>query len=107
MVTVYIPDAGGCVVSKRIMERTAQLKWMVREDPVEAEDNGWRFLSADDDDAYLEDPDNLMVVDFNEVADIEPAVLPVLNLPVGSSLELVVEAGMRSVIDTATEEKLY
>jgi len=86
------------------MEQVAPLKWLVREVSVNPQDNGWRFFSAIDDETYLDDPGNLQVVSFNSVADIEPAIIPILHLPVGSDLELVRdESGVRFVDSTTGE----
>jgi hypothetical protein len=87
------------------MEKTARLRWLVRNAPVNSQDNGWRFFSELDDDAYAADPSNFEVVSFNSVVAIEPAVLPVLYLPVGTDLELVrEESGKRFVNSTTGEE---
>ena len=102
MVTEFIRDAGGSIVSRRVLDGTSGLKWMFREASVNPADNGWRFLSEADDDAYLADPANMVVADFNRVAEIEPAVIPIWNLPVGSDLQLVITDGRRVIYDNAT-----
>ncbi|WP_285727959.1 DUF2185 domain-containing protein [Psychromicrobium xiongbiense] len=85
----FIRDSGACVVSLNIMKGVAPLRWLVREPSINPSDNGWRFFSAIDDEAYLDDPRNLSVVSFNEVAAIEPAIIGVYLHPVGSDYELV------------------
>lgn len=102
----FIPDAGGSIVSRRVLDGTSPLKWMLREASANAVDNGWRFFSEADDDAYINDPANNVVVDFNTVAGIEPAIIPIWNLPVGSDLQLVVEDGRRTIFDNATGRPL-
>ncbi|MGN8025874.1 immunity protein Imm33 domain-containing protein [Microbacterium sp. 22242] len=72
-----------------VLNGIAPLRWLVREPGISAVDNGWRFFSAIDDERYLSDATNLTVVSFNTVANIEPAIIPILRLPVGSDLELV------------------
>lgn len=101
-----IEKAGGCVISKNILEGLSQLKWCVREDSKNPVDNGWIFMSLADTDEYLSDPNNLMVVDFNTVANIEPAVLSILHQPVGSDLQLVVENGKKWFVDNNTGRRL-
>lgn len=51
------------------------MKWILREKSIDAVDNGWRFFSEIDDDDYINNPVNLVVCDFNTVANIEPAIL--------------------------------
>lgn len=90
----FIENAGGCVVSKNIIEEKGKLKWLVREESIDVKvDNGWRFFSDIDDDEFLNDPKNMIVCDFNTVANIEPAILGIYFLPVGSDLQLVTEDG--------------
>ena len=52
----YIKKAGGCIVSKNIIEGKGQLKWLIREESTSPVDNGWRFFSDIDTNDYLEDP---------------------------------------------------
>lgn len=94
---VFIPAAGGSIASVRVLDGTSPLKWAVRERSVSPVDNGWRFFSMADDDAFLADPANMRVADFNSVAAIEPAVLAIWSAPVGSDLQLVREADGRLV----------
>lgn len=77
---------------------------MVRGEAVTRVDNGWRFFSEIDDDDYVNDPANLVVCDFNTVAQIEPAILAIYSFPVGSDLQLVVENRKYYFIDNITEE---
>lgn len=103
----FVKDAGGSILSKHVYDGVAPLKWAFREESMNPVDNGWRFLSLIDDDAFLANPDNMLVVDFNQVVAIEPAVLPILNLPVGTDLQIVSEAGKPiQIIDNATGQPL-
>jgi hypothetical protein len=99
----FIPDAGGSIVSQRIVAGSAPLKWAFREEPLNPADNGWRFLSEADDDAYLADPANMVVTSFNTVANLEPLVLGLWGAAVGTDLQYVVEPdGRRVWYDNAT-----
>ena len=61
----FIKGAGGSLVSRNILDRRGNIKWLSREDSVNPADNGWRILSDVDTDEFLSDPDNMAVVDFN------------------------------------------
>lgn len=87
----FIRHAGGSVVSRNILNGTGRLHTAIREAEVNDMDNGWRFLSDIDDDAYLSNPDNLTVVDFNVVAEHEPLVYDIYTLPIGADLTLTAE----------------
>ena len=82
----YITGAGGTIVSKSILEGTSKLKWLFRENSEYG--NGWVALGDTDTQEYVDNPDNMTIVDFNTLANIEPAVVNVFYMPVGSDLEL-------------------
>jgi len=105
--TTYIRNAGGAIVSRQIVERTGNIKWLSREAPLSPQDSGWRVLSDRDTDEYLSDPANMTMVDFNELCDIEPACIGIYLLPVGSDIQLVVEPdGRRRWFDNTTEREI-
>lgn len=105
--TTYIRNAGGAIVSRQIVERTGNIKWLSREAPLSPQDSGWRVLSDRDTDEYLSDPSNMTMVDFNELCDIEPACIGIYLLPVGSDIQLVVEPdGRRRWFDNTTEREI-
>lgn len=98
----FVPNSGASVVSNNVLSGAGKLKWLVREESMNASDNGWRFLSDIDDNAYLSDPENFSVTAFNRVVEIEPAVLGLYGLPVGSDLELRRESGRIRFYDNNT-----
>ena len=107
MTTKYIINAGAAIVSRKIVERTGNIKWLTREAPIAPQDTGWRILSDRDTDEYLADPANMTVVDFNDICDIEPACIGIYLLPVGSDIQLVVEPdGRRRWFDNKTEREI-
>lgn len=97
-----LPGAGACLVSRNVLSGAGRVRWMVREVSQVAADNGWRIFSEVDTEEYLHDAANLEVVDFDRVCEIEPALLGIWDLPVGSDLELVRDGGRLSLVDTAT-----
>ncbi|MFE6510473.1 DUF2185 domain-containing protein [Nocardioides sp. NPDC057767] len=85
----FIPKAGACLTTKNVLSGAGRVKWMVREDSKAAADNGWRIFSSIDTDEYLADSSNMQIVDFNRLCEIEPALIGIWSLPVGSDLQLV------------------
>jgi len=102
----FIKDAGGCIVSKNIINGKGRVRWLIRDNPIDKVDNGWRFFSDIDDDDFINNPDNLVVCDFNTVANIEPALIGVYLFPVGSDLQLVVQGGKILFYDNITEREV-
>ena len=107
MTTTFINNAGAAIVSRKIVERTGNIKWLTREEPFAPQDSGWRVLSDRDTDEYLADPANMTVVDFNDICDIEPACIGIYDLPIGSDIQLVVEPdGRRRWFDNQTQREI-
>jgi hypothetical protein len=102
----FIRNAGGCIVSNNILSGQGKLKWLFREEPVNKDDNGWRFFSEVDDDKFINSPENLTVCDFNTVAEIEPAILGIYHFPIGSDMQLIRENGEISFSDNKTGKKV-
>lgn len=103
----YISNAGGCVVTKNLYEGKGKLKWILREESTDPKvDTGWRFFSDIDDSDYINNPSNCLVCDFNVVANIEPAVLGIYGMPIGTDLQLVVTNGKKSFYDNITETQI-
>ena len=94
----YITGAGGTIVSKSILEGTSKLKWLFRENSEYG--NGWVALGDTDTQEYVDNPDNMTIVDFNTLANIEPAVVNVFYMPVGSDLELCSDQSGNYFLDT-------
>ena len=51
------------------------------------EDSGWRFLSGDESDDYLSDPQNSDVYDLNTICNYDTDIIPFLSYPAGSAFE--------------------
>lgn len=96
-------DPGRCLVSKAILNGSGKVKWCFRQRSLfKKVDNGWRFLADTDTDETTADPNNLTACDFMTLAGIEPAVLAIYNMPVGTDLALEREDGKLVFYDTKT-----
>lgn len=100
----FIQNPGGCVVSNNIINKKGVLKWCIKEKPFNPADNGWRFLSDIDTEDFLNDSANMSIWDFNTIAEIEPAILSIYNLPIGTDVELKHENGKKFFVYTETGE---
>ena len=85
--TLKTHNLGGCVITKSLDEGTSKLKWIFREESVNPVDNGWRALGDTDTEEYINVPENNLVVDFDRLIEIEPAVLAIYDMPVGTDME--------------------
>lgn len=97
-------NLGGSIVSKNIVENRGRIKWCFREQSVNAIDNGWKFISDIDTDEFLKDSNNMLVCDWGTIFEIEPAIEPIFNMPIGTELILEYEGNKKYFINSDTGE---
>lgn len=78
---------GGCIATDRITVEGYPVRFMYREAPDNEIDSGWRFMSGFEDDDYMNDPDNHAVYDVNTIANYDPGIIPLLEMPPGHAYE--------------------
>lgn len=101
---VYIRGAGGTIVTKSILNGTSKLKWLFRQESEYG--NGWVAFGDTDSQEYVDNPENMAIVDFNTLANIEPAVVNVFYMPVGSDLEFRSDRTGKYFVDTETGKEI-
>ena len=102
----FIPGAGACLATRNVIEKKGLVRWMVRGESKAPADNGWQIMSHIDTSEYLNDTSNWQIVDFNDLCTIEPALIGIWDLPVGSDLQIVLdELGIR-IVDTPTGREI-
>jgi len=101
---VFIRGAGGSIVSKSILSGTSRLKWLFRQES--GHGNGWIAFGDTDTQEYVNDAQNMAVVDFNTLANIEPTVVNVFYMPVGTDLEFRSDETGKYFVDTRTGEEI-
>lgn len=100
----YIRGAGGTIVSKSILSGASKLKWLFRQESDHG--NGWIAFGDTDSQEYVNDANNMAVVDFNTLANIEPAVVNVFYMPYGSDLEFRSDKTGSYFVDTRTGQEI-
>lgn len=98
---------GASIVSNNILENKANIKWILRENSVNELDNGWRFLSEIDTEEYLSHAENMLICDWSTIVEIEPAVLSIFNMPIGTELILIYEGEEKYFLDSNSGQKLF
>ena len=101
---IYIQGAGGTIVTKSILDGTSKLKWMFRQESEHG--NGWVAFGDTDSQEYVDDAKNMAVVDFNTLANIEPAVVNIFYMPIGSDLEFRSDKTGKYFVDTRTGKEI-
>ena len=82
-----ITSMGGCLATDKITVDGFKVGFMYRKDPFDEIDSGWRFFSGHEDQDYIDTPDNSMIYDVNTIANYDKAIIPYLNLFIGTELE--------------------
>ena len=100
----YIQKAGACVVTKSLLNGSSKLKWLFREN--NSIGTGWVAFGNTDTQEYINKVENLSVVDFNTLANIEPAVRNVFYMPYGTDLEFCFDDSGKYFVDTKTGEEI-
>ena len=76
---------GGFVVSKNVY-LGRPIRYSYREQSSIPELNGWTIYSCDDDQEYVENPDNFMILGASSIYRIAPVMLEIFNAPYGKDL---------------------
>jgi len=102
----YVENAGSCIVTKSLLNGETNFRWLFREEPLDNIDTGWLAFGDSDNDEYVNDPKNLSVVDLNTLINIEPTILNVYEMPVGTDLIFIEEDGEKYFINAKTNEQI-
>ena len=84
-----IEPMGGCIATDKITVDGELVDYMVREEPSDEIDSGWQFFSGSEDQDYVDNPDNSVIYDVNTIANYDKAIIPYLDLPIGTQLERI------------------
>ncbi len=76
---------GACFATDEVTIAGKPVGYMVRSEPTFEEDSGWVFMSGDETQAYLDDPDLSGIYDVNTIANYDPDIVPFLEAPAGST----------------------
>jgi hypothetical protein len=78
-------------VSKRIMQDHEPVRWLYRETPDNLDDSGWRIYAGDEDQAYCDRAENVVIVPLRELIAGEKQLEQIFRSPVGSAFERLEE----------------
>ena len=82
-----VQGLGSCLATDRILVDGLKVGYCYREAPDNKNDSGWRFFSGDEEQEYIENPDNIGLYSVNTVANYDPQIVPLLSYPEGSAFE--------------------
>lgn len=77
-----------CFITKRAMDY-GTIGYMYHSEPSPNHpDSGWRFMYGDEDEAYLKDADNTIIVALNTVCNLQPDILAYVHAEIGRGFEM-------------------
>ncbi len=80
------PNGSGCIVSDMITKEGYKVGYMYREEPDETNpDSGWRFMAGNEDEDYMNNPNNHHIFDINTICNYDSNIIPYLNSDIGSA----------------------
>ena len=84
---------GGFIISKNVLDGIP-IRYSYREKSSIEQLNGWTFLSEKDDDEYVNDPKNFIIVTMETIMNLAPVVAEIFDAPYGTDLFWKYEKGV-------------
>ncbi|MFC5044126.1 DUF2185 domain-containing protein [Aquimarina hainanensis] len=92
-------NIGAIFISNRILQDKEPPTWMYREEPSNEGDSGWRVFSGNEDDEYLDNPDNFKLVSADQLIKIDNEIKVNLLAPYGFSFEKDLQTNEWVIVD--------
>lgn len=78
---------GYVMAPKIVVDEKKKIRFMYREKPDNIHDSGWRLFSGDEDQDYVDNPDNIGIYDVNTIIKIDPDIEECLDEDYGVAYE--------------------
>ena len=78
--------ADGCMATDKIVVDGEKVGYMYREKPTNESDSGWRFFDGNETEEYLNNADNIGIYKLNTICNYDEAIIPYLNMKIGTKL---------------------
>ena len=80
------PNGEGYMVSDKITKEGFKVGYMYREQPSnDKPDSGWRFMAGNEDDEYMNNPNNHHIFAINTICNYDRDIIPYLKSKIGSA----------------------
>ena len=89
---------GAGMATDKITVEGEPIGYLYREEPNFEADSGWRSFSGSEDQHYVDNPDNSSFYDINTIANYDDAIIPYLDLSMGTELERIKGTGTFTII---------
>ena len=78
---------GTCMMSRSLVEGRSKLKWLFRDEGMDDADSGWRAVGDTDSQEDVDEALNFVMVPFSKLAELEPSVVDIFDMPIWTELE--------------------
>jgi Uncharacterized protein conserved in bacteria len=78
---------GYVMAPKVLVVNKLKVCFMYREKPDNTNDSGWRLFSGEEDQEYVDNPNNIAIYDINTILAFDKDIEILLSSPVGSAYE--------------------
>ncbi len=92
-------NIGAIYLSNKIIIEKDLPCWMYREEPEREGDSGWRVFSGNEDEAYLDNPNNFKLVSSDYLVQIDDSIKVNLLAPFGFSFERNLKSKEWEIVD--------
>lgn len=82
---------GYVLATKMLVDGKRKVRYMYHEEGDNSQDSGWRFFCGDEDDEYVNNPDNIGIYDIDTIIEIDKSIIPYLNSAIGVAFERIDE----------------
>ena len=83
----YAESRGYALATKYLVDNKLKVRFMYKEEPDNDQDSGWRFFAGDEDDEYVNNPDNVGIYNIRTIAEIDQDIIPLLKSEYGAMYE--------------------
>lgn len=80
-------ELGYIIVSNLVAQEKQKVGFLYRESPDNNLDSGWRVFSGQEDEAYIDNPDNFGIYSSEKILEIDPAIQELLHSPIQTAFE--------------------
>ena len=92
-------------VTKKLIEENSRIGFAYRESPDSETDSGWRFFVGNENQEYVDNPDNLLLCSIEEIIKLDDSIKHILNNGINVAFEKV-DTEFKRVIDFNFETDL-
>jgi hypothetical protein len=81
-----VPEMGFGFVTDKIAVEGRKVDYMARQEPEREEDSGWIFYGGGETQEYMDDANNISLLEINTIANYDPEIIPFLTYPPGTEI---------------------